>query len=826
MDSQTPRAHRRFRPSRTRTGRAAAWLLACLVCPGAAQAQPDSPQDEAAAAAALAGSPGGLVRLAGRDPAQVPEQAESGSAEVAPDRPPPAGKPSLLDLPLEQLAQQPVREAAGTGPIVESASRREERASQAPGMIIVLDQRDIKLRGYAQLTDVLRDLPGMETIPYYFSEFGTQVPVRGISGNNKIVVLVNGTRVSPPGGENFPFRSDFSVRFAERVEVVYGAGSTLYGQDAISMIVNVVTKKHVDGPSESRGADGERLTAQTPPGTASAGGTTDNLELGAYAGLHSERELWGWYGGFLDCCHNIEVTAYAQYHDSQLTPFDRAYPNYWQAYKDVAVTKTNANGGGVVPDRDDYGLNVFARLEGFGSSLQVWHRESERSSAEGYSYPTTPTAGLGFLPEARWADSSTAVEAKNTWQLCGGVALESMTTYLDYVIDPISRYVFPDSPTSWFLDDFKYGRGWRVGQEETLHLQLTDRLSVLAGGVIYHSDIIPKATIQGGYDASRDPVEQGRDFVYTDASGVHTIPAVSDVRFWTYAAYVESQWQMFDRVRLIGGVRVTKDDHYEQIPITPRAAVICNATDQITAKYMYTQAFVAPAPYFAYATYDNGTLLATTNPNVAPETAETHELNLTYQDESLILGVSPYLGTQSSIITVSDRAAPQNILEYPVFLNGNLNQPRTLVQTANGGESRRFGTDLYGKVTRDCLRSWFSYSYVDFQATNAGLTTGLPGISKHNGRLGVTWQAEPNLFITPSLVIRSTPENVNPDVLGPELDTPWEINLYLLYKYTPHMDVFADFRNLTDHHYALGGFSGDAIPQETLRGMVGLRLTY
>jgi outer membrane receptor protein involved in Fe transport len=141
---------------------------------------------------------------------------------------------------LEQLLQQPVV-VPGVAPIITSASRREERATAAPATVIVIDRRDIELRGYSQLIDVLRDLPGMETIEFFFSEFGTQVPIRGISGNNKIVVLVNGMRVNPPGGENFPFRSDFSVRHAERIEVVYGSGSTLYGQDAISAVINVVT---------------------------------------------------------------------------------------------------------------------------------------------------------------------------------------------------------------------------------------------------------------------------------------------------------------------------------------------------------------------------------------------------------------------------------------------------------------------------------------------------------------------------------------------------------------------------------------------------------
>jgi outer membrane receptor protein involved in Fe transport len=170
-----------------------------------------------------------------------------------------------------------------------------------------------------------RDLPGMETREYYFVEDGTEVPVRGIVGNNKIVVLVNGMRVNPPGGENFPFRSDFSVRNAEQIEVIYGSGSTLYGRDAVSAVINIITKKPVEGSSG---------------------------EAGLAGGLHNEREAWGSFGGILDKAGLVRLTGIIQFHNSDLTRLDKEYPGWWQNYRDVAQTK----GAGLTPTRSDYGL--------------------------------------------------------------------------------------------------------------------------------------------------------------------------------------------------------------------------------------------------------------------------------------------------------------------------------------------------------------------------------------------------------------------------------------------------------------------------------------
>jgi hypothetical protein len=81
-------------------------------------------------------------------------------------------------------------------------------------------------------------------------------------------------------------------------------------------------------------------------------------------------------------------------------------------------------------------------------------------------------------------------------------------------------------------------------------------------------------------------------------------------------------------------------------------------------------------------------------------------------------------------------------------------------------------------------------------------------------------------MITPSFVIRSRPQNVKPGTLNSELDLPWEINLYAQYHITNHADLFAKLNNVTDHRYALSGITGDAIPQETFNGMVGVKLSF
>ena len=745
--------------------------------------------------------------------------AAPGISPCAAEEAPPAtsAEQKLGQLSLEELMRLQVTS-------VTTASKKEETTTAAPGTAIVIDQRDIKLRGYSNLKDVLRDLPGMETVEFFHSEIGTSVPVRGITGNNKIIVLVNGMRVNPPGGEEFPFRSDFSVREAEQIEVIYGPGSTLYGADAISAVINVKTKKPTEGV---------------------------NGDFGGAGGLNRERETWASFSHVFDADRNISLTGYIQYHDSELTRLDREFPAYWAPFQTVAQGNTNAGpNAGVVPVREDFGLNAFTRFEYGNTSFQIWHRESERSSSEGIRET------FAFIPEAAWRDESTVIELRNVAPITEKVSLDSALTYNRYEIDPVSRFVFdlpPATNTLWELNDFKYGMGVSLSLEETIRAELSDKFSLLGGVVASTYDVMPKFTIPGGADPGGfvgrpdgSLVQQAGSFPYTTsaanaAAGIfdQSVPRATRLTYENYGIYAQADWQVLKRLKVIAGSRLDKDTRLEDPSFTPRVAVIYNLTPELTAKYMYSRAYIAPAPYNAYSPAQNAQNLVTTNPGLQPEESENHECNLTYARTNLNLGLSLYYGMQDSLIKSGIRGAqgqPLGTVYVPPPAGsppGTLS-PRNLVQPFNGGKSRNMGLDFYGRTTFGPVSPWFSYSYVDYKEEDIGQPiTGLQGVSRHNGRLGLTWAVTDKLFVTPSLVIRSTPENVNPLQLEDELDTPWEINLHVLYAVHDNLEIFADLRNITDHHNALGGSrardaSGraGAIPQETLGGEIGLRATF
>jgi outer membrane receptor for ferrienterochelin and colicin len=713
----------------------------------------------------------------------------------------------ITELSLEQLLNTRIT----------TASRTSERANEAPATVYVISRNDIRARGYFCLADVLRDLPGMETVEQYYSEQGTLVPVRGVVGNNKIVLLINGMRVNPPGGEELMLRNDLSVRFAEQIEVIYGPGSTLYGQDAISAVINIKTRR----PTET---SGEAMVAY---------------------GLHDTREVSGAFGTRLSSAAGpLTLSGHLSLRSSDFSNFKDSHPD-WYAHHETALAARNL---GTDPVRGDTGFNVFGRLETTSASLQVWYRDSERSSAEGSGEGGTNPV-LFFVDEARWRDRSLAVEGQYNLQLADRLTLSGIFTFNRYEVHPESRYVFPTSapPDPLFYLDFKYGLGTGVSIEEKVDWAIGDSTRLVFGAIATNYDIVPKSTVPGGPNRDRGIVSQAGALTYfvpagdpadrpdcEDATtmGVRRcqIDRATDLHYQQYGVYAEGSHRFSESLRVIAGVRVDLHSRFNDIPVSPRAAVVWTALEnRLTLKYIFSKAYVAPAPYFAYNIFDNGLQISSGNPGLEPERATSNEVNATWQGSNLLLSASAYYNHQSALLIISQSEDPATVIGT-VYTDETLSmlRSRKLTRSINLGTSNALGVDVFGRYNLSFLALWGSYSFVDFsQKVGEGPESGLPQISRHNVRAGASLKILSGLTLTPSLVLRSTPENLTGFYSGSgvSVKTPYEVNVNLLYTPFEHLDAFITARNVTNHRYALRGVSGPA-PQEPIWALLGLRFRY
>src|SRR6185369_15768835 len=125
---------------------------------------------------------------------------------------------------------------------ITTASRTTEELTDAPARVQVVTAAQIQRRGYRSLSDVLKDLPDFKVDLAGNWDFPAEVTVEGVRGAARVILLLDGIRVSPPTNEPLPIVANYPVHTARQIEVMYGPASALYGADAFSAVINIITK--------------------------------------------------------------------------------------------------------------------------------------------------------------------------------------------------------------------------------------------------------------------------------------------------------------------------------------------------------------------------------------------------------------------------------------------------------------------------------------------------------------------------------------------------------------------------------------------------------
>ncbi len=127
--------------------------------------------------------------------------------------------------------------------VVVTASRRAESPLDAPNAVTILTEEDIRLSGARSIPDLLRRVPGMDVMAMSYAEYN--VAVRGFNRRiaNKILVLIDGrTAYQDFLGATLWKSLPVTLLDIERIEVVRGPGSAIYGAYAYTGIINIITK--------------------------------------------------------------------------------------------------------------------------------------------------------------------------------------------------------------------------------------------------------------------------------------------------------------------------------------------------------------------------------------------------------------------------------------------------------------------------------------------------------------------------------------------------------------------------------------------------------
>ena len=156
-------------------------------------------------------------------------------------------------LPLSQASAQMVQPDAGGDPtdfdaIVVTAAGFEQKITDAPASISVVTREELSVRPYMTLIDAVRDLEGVDVGETSDKTGQKTISMRGM-GSDYTLILIDGRRQNNHGDiypNNFggnQFNHIPPLDMIERIEIIRGPASTLYGADAMGGVVNIITRK-------------------------------------------------------------------------------------------------------------------------------------------------------------------------------------------------------------------------------------------------------------------------------------------------------------------------------------------------------------------------------------------------------------------------------------------------------------------------------------------------------------------------------------------------------------------------------------------------------
>jgi len=538
----------------------------------------------------------------------------------------------FLELSLEELLSVTVTSASGT----------EERLRDASASMIVITAKDIKKRAYTDLGQVLSDLPGFDIVKSH-SHDKTIAYQRGYRTptNQRTLFMFNGVINNLLWSQEFSVNNQVPLKNVERIEVLYGPAGAIYGPNAFSGIVNIITrdaKKLAHGESYFD-YNIQAHSYETVALDIAAGGRFEDLSYSVAAKLYnsegpdlSDFPQWGFLRSEYLSDRNIWGPVLD--HENQ----NRPYGEFYSPDKEEALI-AEFNWANLT-----LGLNYYQTSNGYGlkfpldkgnpnaqwskRSSQVYLRHKRELSAE-----LSVSTFAKYNTNRRWGDW---VEATDDWR----AGMEG------YSFVSISNWNNVNS--AW-----KFRQDWQY--------QATEQIRVLAG-VKYESKDLTKAYDVCGYWSASfcsstagenlGPEGFGEGVYHTTSTEplplfpgpLATMPNANVINTNDKGAYLQATWDN-DIWIYSAAIRYDRNSEYGSF-IKPRLSAIYHMSERSTLKFIYSTAFQEPGPIQLYGGW-NG---RRANPDLKPEEITNYEAIWLFQDENWSHDLSIYYADYENVI--------------------------------------------------------------------------------------------------------------------------------------------------------------------------------
>ncbi len=568
--------------------------------------------------------------------------------------------------------------------VVVTGTGTQHLLKDAPVQTEVISRRQLQQYAGRSIEDILSGL----TASFDFNEndMGSHLQMNGL-GNSYVLILIDGRRLyGDNGGEN-----DLSVidpHNIERIEIVKGASSALYGSDAIAGVINIITRKH-----REKGVMVENTS-----------------RVGSYGDIRQHNGLSLNYGKL-----------------SSYTNFQLQHRDGWQNTSEEARSQTEYH----IIDSSNKTVNRHTNWQ-LAEHLTYQLLHNMELYADGSIYWKRIYRPCGHHPgvdvktyDLQYNDASLAAGGK--WQLNEHDVITLDANWKRHAY----KYVYTDTTLTdgyWngrFTNYYPYFPG-------DIELQSDQRLTQVSMKGIF---VLPyeqqlTAGAEYRYDWLKAPmrVKGGKA---TDN---------------TQALYVQDECRHDISTQvstyLTGGLRLTRNEGFG-FRLTPKVSAMLKWND-LRIRTSWSQGFKTPTPkelYYQYIRNMSGVYLYLGNENLKAQASNYFSFSAEYTFDKLTITVMPYYNKVTDMITLvtipKSQAPGELVVKY---------DPVHVRQYKNIEDAKTYGVDVTVRYQGRHFTAGGSYSYLDTRANQYDSEkemmrrVTIDGMAHHKANVYATWR--------------------------------------------------------------------------------------
>ena len=543
---------------------------------------------------------------------------------------------------------------SGGAQVVTSVSKKAESIYEAPATIVVITRDEIKKRGYNDLVELLKDVPGFDLTMFYGPEYAN-IYQRGFRQNNteKTLLLFDGIEENDLWTNWAYVDRQYPLSNIERVEIIYGPASTMYGPNAFAGVINVIMRNSVDAIKPGRNigisASVNYGTYNTQTVDLSLSGKYRSIAFTVTSRLYHSDEMDISSQKYFDYDPNVYnsvdynklldmPSGAKEYLIKQNLPFTNPYYSLSADSSQLTLTPLGAETARDL-DKSAYDQIVKGHKIGFSNETKSWLLNGKLKIGNftigfqtwkywrGGLTQFTDTYVAGSDNGFSWIPQLSYFFAKYENQISEKVFFSNITTYRlhavsdDFTFVTVSNYArgnkkLPDlvkNKTPDWITMYMYELSKQLRTEFKVIYRPVSRFDLVSGLEVRNS------TLQGQYYSSLTDTPEDSAVIIPSPKGGN------EYNVWDLGAYSQGTFQAFRNFKITFGLRydfnrVRTSDGFGS-KVSPRLALVYSP-GKFTFKAIYSSGIMNVSNWTKYSVVAN----RISNPTLKTENIQNIEL--------------------------------------------------------------------------------------------------------------------------------------------------------------------------------------------------------